>query len=110
MRVLGLALAGMIVLSAHGPVYADPLGPKTTGAGTVPGTIQWRGGSGWHPGSAHIGPPNGKWCPPPWALGNTHARRFLAAPAVPTYWVWGPRGGAFDYPDLLGPTTGWDGP
>jgi hypothetical protein len=20
----------------------------------------------------------------------------------PTYWVWGPSGGAFDYPDLLG--------
>jgi hypothetical protein len=31
---------------------------------------------------------------------------------VPTYWVWGPSGGAFDYPfaDWRGPTGGWGNP
>jgi hypothetical protein len=31
---------------------------------------------------------------------------------IPTYWVWGPSGGAFDYPfaDWRGPTGGWGNP
>jgi hypothetical protein len=110
MRSLGLALAGVFVVSAHAAVYAEPLGSKMNGVGTVPGTAQWHDGSGWHPGSGHIRHPNGEWCPPAWTLDSARARRLYAVPAVPTYWVWGPRGGAFDYPDLLGPTTGWDDP
>jgi hypothetical protein len=33
-------------------------------------------------------------------------------PGVPTYWVWGPSGGTFDYPftDWRGPTDGWGNP
>ena len=48
------------------------------------------------------------WCPncPPsgWAC--------CPAPGVATYWVWGPSGGAFDYPfaDWRGPTGGWGNP
>jgi hypothetical protein len=110
MRILVLALAGVFVVSAHAAVYAEPLGSKMNGVSTVPGTAQWHDGSGWHPGSGHIRHPNGEWCPPTWTLDSARARRLYAVPAVPTYLVWGPRGGAFDYPDLLGPTTGWDDP
>jgi hypothetical protein len=37
---------------------------------------------------------------------------FLSGVGGPTYWVWGPSGGAFDYPfaDWRGPTGGWGNP
>src|SRR6516165_5407905 len=52
-------------------------------------------------GFASLGPngPPGGWCP-------------CVVQGVPTYWVWGPSGEAFDYPfaDWRGPTGGWGNP
>jgi hypothetical protein len=105
MRVLGLVLAGALALTAPIGVQAGSLGP-----GYHPMPNGWNGdwrrvsdhsrqsmGSGprhWAPN----GPPGG-WVP-------------YAGPGVPTYWVWGPSGGAFDYPfaDWRGPTGGWGNP
>jgi hypothetical protein len=100
MRVLGLVLAGALALAASIGVQAGSLGP--------PGYQMPRGWDGdWRraPGPSRqwnggpVSPPPGGWacCP---------------GPGVPTYWVWGPSGGAFDYPfaDWRGPTGGWGNP
>ena len=105
MRVLGLALSGVLALSAQTAAHADPPGPSVARGNAS--------SSGWHPApreagqwrQARVSPhwgPNGRpggWGPYPW-------------PGVPTYWVWGPSGGAFDYPfaDWRGPTGGWGNP
>ena len=106
MRVLGLALAGALALTASIGVQAGSLGPGYYPIPNgwdgdwrrVPGpSHQWNGG--W--ASRHWGPngPPGRWCP-------------CAVQGVPTFWVWGPSGGAFDYPfaDWRGPTGGWGNP
>ena len=99
MRVLGVALAGVLTLSATVTAHSASLGSNLGQAmtGPTPGAIQvgngngsnWHpapgvGGGSWHP--AHSGPslPNRGWGP-------------YVGPGVPTYWVWGPSGGAFDY-------------
>ena len=111
MRVLEVALAGVLALSVPVAGHADPVGspirPRAAGPAPngwngdwrrVPGiSRQWNGGSvlqRWWPN----GPPG--W----WAC--------CLGPSVPTYWVWGPSGGAFDYPvsDWRGPTGGWGNP
>ena len=103
MRVLGLVLAGALVLTAPIVLQAGSLGPgwypmpdgwdddwrRAAGA-----SRQWNGG----PVSRHWGSngPPGGWCP-------------CVVQGVPTYWLWGPSGGAFDYPfaDWPGPIGGW---
>ena len=127
MRVRGLALAGMLALTAP-MAHADALGAKMgrAGAGPAPAVAQVRDGNGpgWQP------PPNGwgrgshqlpgdqrQWnggpVPPHWGPNGIHGGwgPYLG-PGVPTYWVWGPSGGAFDYPfaDWRGPTGGWGNP
>jgi len=128
MRVRGLALAGMLALTLPMAAQAAPPGSQMgpAAAGRAPVIAQVRDGSGpgwqpapngwgrgWHqipghprqsnggPVSPHRGPTGrpGGWGPYPW-------------PGVPTYWVWGPSGGAFDYPfaDWRGPTGGWGNP
>ena len=113
MRVLGLAFA--VLLAVTGPIAAHDNGPRSNmgpvNSGPAPGIVAvWPGrGSGGYSGA--IG-------------GQTtagHVRQWNAyyggwgpygGPAVPTYWVWGPNGGAFDYPlsDWRGPTGGWGNP
>jgi hypothetical protein len=114
MRVLELALAGALALAAPMAAHSAPLGSNigAAGRGPAPGVMQagethganWLpapggGGGGWHP--PHWGPSrfNGGWGP-------------YRGPGVPTYWVWGPSGGAFDYPfsDWRGPSGGWGNP
>ena len=106
MRVLGWVLAGAIALITSIGVQAGSLGP---GYHPMPNgwngdwrrapssSRQWNGGP-VSPHRVHNGP-SGWWacCP---------------ARGVPTYWVWGPSGGAFDYPfaDWRGPTGGWGNP
>jgi hypothetical protein len=114
MRVLELALAGVLALAVPMATHAAPLGSNIGAAerGAAPGVMQvgdthganWLpapggGGSGWHP--------------PHW--GSSRFNGGLGpygGPGVPTYWVWGPSGGAFDYPfsDWRGPTGGWGNP
>jgi hypothetical protein len=106
MRVLGLVLAGALALTAPIGVQAGSLGPNYY---PMPNgwngdwrqapspSRQWNGGAVLH----HWGPsgPPGGWV-------------CCAGPGVSTYWVWGPSGGAFDYPsaDWRGPTGGWGNP
>jgi len=83
MRVLRLVLAGVLALTAAVGVQAGSLGP---GWYLMP--------DGW----------DGDCRPSGWAC--------CLWQGVPTFWVWGPSGGAFDYPfsDWRGPTGGWGNP
>jgi hypothetical protein len=118
MHAIGLALAGVLVLAGPIAAHAGPLegkgamppaGPRSAivqigdGSGSGwrhPAAGSWGGGQQF--GAGRGAPPNGGWCPP------HSANRFFGGwgpygwRGVPTYWVWGPSGGAFDYPDLLG--------
>src|SRR6516164_4737330 len=102
MRVLELAMAGVLALAAPVPTHAAPLG--SAGRGPAPGVMQvgdthgahWLpapggGGGGWHP---HWGPSrlSGGWGP-------------YGGPGVPTYWVYIPGSAVFDdpFPDWRGP-------
>jgi hypothetical protein len=123
LRILGLALAGVLMLSAAMPTHADPPGPKVRAAGTVLVIVQRGGngsvshpapgGRGWHPAPGQVPEWNGV-CVPPHRGPNRYYSGWgpYGVPAVPTYWVWGPSGGAFDYPfaDWRGPTGGWGNP
>jgi hypothetical protein len=114
MRVFAVALAGVLALTApiaaHSAWLGSNIGQASTGP--APGVVQvgdghgsnWRaepggGGGGWRPPHSGTNRFNGGWGP-------------YGGPGVPTYWVWGPSGGAFDYPfsDWRGPTGGWGNP
>src|SRR5215831_13755034 len=106
MRVLELVLAGALVLTAPIGVQAGSLGPNYY---PMPNgwNGDWRRASGpsrqWNGGS--VSPRRCPNCPPGgWGP--------YAGPGAPSYWVWGPGGGAFDYPsaDWRGPTGGWGNP
>jgi hypothetical protein len=94
MRGFGLVFAVLLAFSASAAAQAEPPRSKMG----LPGHWhQWR--NGW------VAPnwrPNG---PPGW-WGR------YPGPGVPTFWVWGPSGGSFDYPfaDWRGPTGGWGNP
>ena len=125
MRLLGLALAGVLALT--GPIAA-PAGPLDGKRGVAPAGpksaivhIGDGNGSGWrdhvasdHGGSWPFGPRveavNRGWYPQHWVPNG--ARGFYGAPSVPTYWVWVPGSAVFDYPfaDWRGPTGGWGNP
>jgi hypothetical protein len=111
MRVLELALAGVLAVTvpiaeqANGP--ASNVRPVNTGpAPTI--MLAWDGGASGrqarsidHPTAGHVHQWNGGWVAPHW-LANPRGWGPYGRQHVPTYWVWGPSGGAFDYPDLLG--------
>jgi hypothetical protein len=119
MRVLGLALAGVLALTAPVAAQTAPPGSKMgpAAAGPPPGIAQVPGGNGRGPARqqapGHPNQWNGRWVPPHWGPNRPPAGwgRY-PGPGVPTYWVWGPSGGAFDYPfaDWRGPTGGWGNP
>ena len=87
------------VLTAH----ADP----ARSMGAVPG------GSRWHAVAGHRHEWTRGCCAPSWGpyrhYGGSGA---YLGPGVATYWVWGPSGGAFDYPfaDWREPHGGWGNP
>ena len=124
MRVLGLAFA--VLLAVTGPIAAHDNGPRSNmgpvNSGPAPGIVlAWDGGGsdgrsgaiGSHPTAGHSRQWNGGGRVPHW---GQNGFPFGWAPygwqGVPTYWVWGPSGGAFDYPfaDWRGPTGGWGNP
>jgi hypothetical protein len=114
MRVLGLALAGSLALTAPTAAHSASLGSNTGQAKTspTPSVMQVgdRHGSNWLPAPAGVG---GGWRPPRWGPSRFYGGWGpYGGPGVPTYWVWGPSGGAFDYPfsDWRGPTGGWGNP
>jgi hypothetical protein len=117
MHVLGLALAGVLALSAPMVAPADPL--VSARADAAPALVRiWDGsGSGQRsaPGNQHrtFGHARqwiGGWVPRCW--GPSGGWVPYCEPGVPIYWVWGPNGGAFDYPfaDWRGPDGGWGNP
>jgi len=106
MRFLGLVLAGALALTATTAVQAGSLGP-----GYYPMPNGWNGDWRRLPGPSHQW--NGGSVSRRWPLnGPSGWWACCLGPRVPTYWVWGPGGGAFDYPfaDWRGPTGGWGNP
>jgi len=106
MRVLGWVLAGALALTASIGVQAGSLGP-----GYYPMPNGWNGD--WRRVSGpsrqwNGGPVSPRWCQ------NCPSGGWACCPGagVPIYWVWGPSGGAFDYPfaEWRGPTGGWGNP
>jgi hypothetical protein len=119
MRLLVLALAGVLALTGPIGAHAGPLDGKrgVTPAGPRSAILQIGdgSGSGWcdhvasdHGGSWPFGPRveavNRGWYPQHWV--PIGARGFYRAPSVPTYWIWVPGSAVFDYPfaDWRGPT------
>jgi hypothetical protein len=114
MRVLALALAGGVALAVA--AQAAPPEAPLTGGDLASGIVQ----IGDRDGPDRQSAPNratgsaGQW-KGGWRKEQDRApgawRRY-AGPGVPTYWVWGPSGGAFDYPfaDWRGPDGGWGNP
>jgi len=112
LRILGLALAGALALTApiavHSASLRSNIGPAI--AGPVPGVLQVGDGHGsnWHP-TPHVG--GGGWRSP-----HSGPSRFNSSPywgpGVPNYYVWVPGSAVFDYPfqDWQGPTGGWGNP
>src|SRR5712691_4457392 len=113
----------MLVLSAAIPAHAHRSGSRVKTVNPVPGIGQmsgggspshpFSGGGDWHSSPSHMHEWEGRWCPPHWRPNGYYGGGgFHGGPAVPTYWVWGPSGGAFDYPfaDWRGPHGGWGNP
>ena len=103
---------------------AEPPGPRIASAGTgLPrgiapvwdvggsGEQHFPGGArgGWHTAPGQNRWWNGVWVAPYWGP-NRYPQGWgpYGGQGHPTYWVWGPSGGAFDYPfaDWRGPTGG----
>ena len=108
----GLALAGVlattVALAAHAGGQGSDMRPVN--AGRSPGIVLvWDGSrsspqpraKGGHSTAGHVDRWNGEWMSPNWGP-NRRGWGPYGRQVVPTYWVWGPSGGAFDYPDLLG--------
>src|SRR5437868_542088 len=122
MRVAGMALAGALAVTV--PMIGHAAGPgsdtRSANAGPASGIVlAWDGGgSGEHSGATGGQPSasrsHGGGGPPRWGPnGHPFGRGPYGWQGVPTYWVWGPGGGAFDYPfaaDWRGPTGGWGNP
>lgn len=125
MRIRSLALAGMLVLTVPVASHAIVLesNKRPANPGLAPGTVVMvRDGGGWdrrsgvsgsHPTAGPVRQWNGGWFAPNWGANRFYGGGGPAwGPGFPTYWVWGPSGGAFDYPfaDWRGPTGGWGNP
>ena len=112
MHARGLAFAGVLAITVPIAAQAKAPGSNARAANLGPARIMmlaWDGGDsgrhaaaiGDHPTGGHVhqwnggsvapnrGPNQRGWGPYGWR-------------GVPTYWIWGPSGGTFDYPDLLG--------
>jgi hypothetical protein len=124
MRLLGLAFAVLLGVTVPIAAYANGpranIGPAKSGpaSGIV---LVWDGGAsggrsgafGGQPTAGHVRQWNGQWVPPHWGPNGYYGGWGpYGGPGVPTYWVWGPGGGAFDYPfsDWRGPMGGWGNP
>ena len=129
MRVLGLALTGVLALLTAMPVHADPARSKFR-AGSGPGSIQPSTGLASHPAPDQVGRRNTAWLPTNWGPNRSNSLRgphrgwagpytVWGAPYVP--YVWGgpyvPYPGYGDwgalwypYAEWRGPTGGWGNP
>jgi hypothetical protein len=124
MHVLRLALVGVIAVAIPIAAEADwPVSAKRpANARPAPGVVRMgdRGGpvgrlaaGGGPPATGQFRQWPGGGVSPHWRPGpHPHGWGPFGWQGVPTYWVWGPSGGAFDYPfaDWRGPTGGWGNP
>jgi hypothetical protein len=123
MDLIGPAFAGVLAVIAPTIAQADGLEPniRPKNAGPLPGIVlAWDGGGSGrgssapgHPAAGHIRRWKGGWFgPQPRPSGIPFGPGPYGWQGAPTYWVWGPNGGAFDYPfaDWRGPTGGWGNP
>jgi hypothetical protein len=111
MRFVRLALVGVLTLTE--PFDAQANGPGSNTA-PAPGIVlardgdgpAWRSAIGGHPMASRGRQWNGAWFP------SHSGPNLYGWQGPPAYWVWGPSGGAFDYPfaDWRGPTGGWGNP
>jgi hypothetical protein len=106
MRILGLALAGVLALMAPVTASAVPLGSnmEPVRTGPVPGIVQvWGGcGWGWHPVPGHWSRWRGGWVPP-----HCAPNHYGGGGGDP-YGGWrGPDGGSGAYGGGQGPYGGW---
>jgi hypothetical protein len=115
MRVLGLAFAGVLALTAPiAAAHAVPLGSnlKPVKSGTAPAIVQVWGGCGWgsHPVPGHWSQWRGGWVPPhcapnrdgagwggPYGGWSPGPYRNWSAWQAP-YWNAGPYGNSWGYP------------
>jgi hypothetical protein len=114
MRVFGLAFAGGVALAVAAQA-APPEALLTRGV-LASGIVQIgdRDGPDQHSAPDRATGLAGQW-KGGWRRGPDRASGAwgpYAGPGVPTYWVWGPSGGTFDYPfaDWRGPDGGWGNP
>jgi hypothetical protein len=119
MRVLGIMSASLLAvtvsIAAHAGRPRSSVAPANSGSARI--VLAWddigsRGHSGAFGGQRTAGHAR-QWAPPHWAPNRYYGGLGpYGGPGVPTYWVWGPSGGAFDYPfsDWRGPTGGWGNP
>jgi len=119
LRVLGLALAGVLAITASIAAHANEPGSNMRVSSIV---LAWDGGDpGGHSGAVGTHPPAGQvrqWnrgsLQPHWRPdGHSFGWGSPGWQGGPTYWVWGTGGGAFDYPfaaDWRDPTGGWGNP
>ncbi len=124
MRVLRLVLAGVLAVALPIAANADQptanIGPAN--ARPAPGIVMTADGGvsggrsgaiGGRPTAGHVRQWNGGRALPHRGPGYySQGWGPYGRQGVPTYWVWGPSGGAFDYPfaDWRGPTGGWGNP
>src|SRR5205823_8573942 len=97
--------------AAAGPAPVIAQGPNGNSLGWHPSPNGWSRGSHQAPG--HTRQSNGRAGPQHWGPnGVPRGWGPYPGPGIPTYWVWGPSGGAFDYPfaDWRGPTGGGGNP
>jgi hypothetical protein len=114
MRALGVALAGVLALSAPVMAHSESLGSnvRQVTPAPAPGVVKVGNGnaSNWHPAPSGGG---GGWHPP--HSGRSHSNGGwgpYGGPSVPTYWIYVPGSAVFDYPfsDWRGPHGGWGNP
>src|SRR5215813_12858525 len=113
MRVFRLALGRSARLSGPNGCASCSTGisvPRAETDRAAPVIHSWdRGGRGWysvpdgalgvrHPAPGHCRERNGGWVPPHWGANHYYGVWApFSGPGVPTYWVGGASGAAFDY-------------
>jgi hypothetical protein len=113
MRVVGLAVAGMLALSAPVAGHTAPLAPSLEQLDPVQGMVQvWGGcGWGWHPVPSHWSRWRGGWVPPHCAPNRYYGGWGPYGGWENAYGSWGGRYGPYDDWGALGyPYRGWRGP
>lgn len=120
MRVPGLALAGMLALTAPMAASAAPPEPSVEQHGPTPGIVPvWGGcGPGWYPMPGHWSRAGGGWWVPPHCVPYRHFGWRVPYDGFENAYGWGRRYGpctdwgalSYPYDCWRGPSRGWGNP